>query len=237
MAVSCPGGGVDGAPTFYVSGRRLPGWLEPKTLPAVFRGGQATFGNSSGGARPLQGALADVRLYDTLLTPGVHPRKELLTQILGRRSGSLLAQPRQCLRHFIHTARRIHQAKALEEGRIIHSLQALTPTGYEQKKMEMVSQDTEGDALNAAKAQIAIQQLAELLLRRTIWGKLIGDVPAATAILDRFLHHAQIIRITGNSYRLKDRPTTSTKPKPSKPSISTAGNSTTKTLANSANIP
>lgn len=37
------------------------------------------------------------------------------------------------------------------------------------------------------------------------WGKLIGDVPAATAILDRFLHHAQIITITGRSYRLKDR--------------------------------
>ena len=37
------------------------------------------------------------------------------------------------------------------------------------------------------------------------WGKLIGDVPAATAILDRFLHHAEIINITGRSYRLKDR--------------------------------
>jgi DNA replication protein DnaC len=37
------------------------------------------------------------------------------------------------------------------------------------------------------------------------WGKLIGDVPAATAILDRFLHHAEIITITGKSYRLKDR--------------------------------
>jgi DNA replication protein DnaC len=37
------------------------------------------------------------------------------------------------------------------------------------------------------------------------WGKLIGDVPAATAILDRFLHHAEIIRISGRSYRLKDR--------------------------------
>lgn len=37
------------------------------------------------------------------------------------------------------------------------------------------------------------------------WGKLIGDVPAATAILDRFLHHAEIIEITGRSYRLKDR--------------------------------
>jgi DNA replication protein DnaC len=37
------------------------------------------------------------------------------------------------------------------------------------------------------------------------WGKLIGDVPAATAILDRFLHNAEVIAITGKSYRLKDR--------------------------------
>lgn len=39
------------------------------------------------------------------------------------------------------------------------------------------------------------------------WGKLIGDVPAATAILDRFLHHSDVIAITGRSYRLKDRAT------------------------------
>jgi DNA replication protein DnaC len=37
------------------------------------------------------------------------------------------------------------------------------------------------------------------------WGKLIGDVLAATAILDRFLHHAEIITITGRSCRLKDK--------------------------------
>jgi DNA replication protein DnaC len=37
------------------------------------------------------------------------------------------------------------------------------------------------------------------------WGKLIGDVPTATAILDRVLHRAEIIQITGKSYRLKDR--------------------------------
>jgi DNA replication protein DnaC len=36
------------------------------------------------------------------------------------------------------------------------------------------------------------------------WGKLIGDVPSATAILDRFLHHAEIIQITGKSYRLRN---------------------------------
>ena len=37
------------------------------------------------------------------------------------------------------------------------------------------------------------------------WGKLIGDVPAATAILDRFLHNAEVIAITGRSYRLRNR--------------------------------
>jgi DNA replication protein DnaC len=37
------------------------------------------------------------------------------------------------------------------------------------------------------------------------WGKLIGDVPSATAILDRFLHHAVIVPITGRSYRLRNQ--------------------------------
>lgn len=37
------------------------------------------------------------------------------------------------------------------------------------------------------------------------WGKLIGDTPAAGAILDRFLHHAEVIPIKGRSYRLKDK--------------------------------
>jgi DNA replication protein DnaC len=36
------------------------------------------------------------------------------------------------------------------------------------------------------------------------WGKLLGDVPAATAILDRFLHHAEIMQLTGKSYRLRN---------------------------------
>lgn len=37
------------------------------------------------------------------------------------------------------------------------------------------------------------------------WGKLIGDVPSATAILDRFLHHADVIPIAGKSYRLRNQ--------------------------------
>jgi DNA replication protein DnaC len=35
------------------------------------------------------------------------------------------------------------------------------------------------------------------------WGKLIGDVPSATAILDRFLHHAEVLAFQGKSYRLR----------------------------------
>jgi len=30
-------------------------------------------------------------------------------------------------------------------------------------------------------------------------------VPSATAILDRFLHHAEIVQITGKSYRLRNQ--------------------------------
>jgi DNA replication protein DnaC len=33
----------------------------------------------------------------------------------------------------------------------------------------------------------------------------LGDVPTATAILDRFLHHSEILTITGKSYRLSGR--------------------------------
>jgi DNA replication protein DnaC len=37
------------------------------------------------------------------------------------------------------------------------------------------------------------------------WGKLLNDVPAASAILDRLLHHAEIIAINGRSYRLQSK--------------------------------
>jgi DNA replication protein DnaC len=36
------------------------------------------------------------------------------------------------------------------------------------------------------------------------WGQLLGDMPAATASLDRFLQQAEIIQITGRSYRLRN---------------------------------
>jgi DNA replication protein DnaC len=56
------------------------------------------------------------------------------------------------------------------------------------------------------------------------WGKLLGDVPTATAILDRFLHHAEVVQMNGRSYRLKDRPgATPDAPRDSKPAKAPPG--------------
>ena len=37
------------------------------------------------------------------------------------------------------------------------------------------------------------------------WGELLSDSVIASALLDRLLHHAHVINIRGQSYRLKDR--------------------------------
>lgn len=37
------------------------------------------------------------------------------------------------------------------------------------------------------------------------WGSLLGDEVLASALLDRLLHHAEVISINGPSYRMKDR--------------------------------
>ena len=37
------------------------------------------------------------------------------------------------------------------------------------------------------------------------WGPMLGDEVLATALLDRLLHHAEVIAINGPSYRMKDR--------------------------------
>ena len=66
--------------------------------------------------------------------------------------------------------------------------------------------------------QKAGETLFEIILRRhqlksTImtsnrpiedWGKIIGDVPATSAILDRFLSHSHLIEIKGKSYRMQN---------------------------------
>jgi len=60
-----------------------------------------------------------------------------------------------------------------------------------------------------------------------------SDVPSASAILDRFLHHAEIVAFQGRSYRLKNRLTDDFVPgtgpvATSKPASAPTGNRRTK---------
>jgi DNA replication protein DnaC len=56
------------------------------------------------------------------------------------------------------------------------------------------------------------------------WGKLLGDAPGASAILDRFLHHAELVQMAGRSYRLRHQATPSLDTvEDSKPAIAPSG--------------
>ena len=70
------------------------------------------------------------------------------------------------------------------------------------------------------------------------WGKLIGDVPSATAILDRFLHHAEIVAMTGKSYRLRHQGSkTKESADESQPIPTTVGSERGRSGAKPANAP
>ena len=37
------------------------------------------------------------------------------------------------------------------------------------------------------------------------WGEIFGDDVTAAAMIDRLVHHAEIVALKGDSYRVKDR--------------------------------
>ena len=70
------------------------------------------------------------------------------------------------------------------------------------------------------------------------WGKLLGDVPSATAILDRFLHHAELVRMTGRSYRLRHHSASArTEVEDSKPANAPSGSEEKRPSSKPANAP
>jgi DNA replication protein DnaC len=40
---------------------------------------------------------------------------------------------------------------------------------------------------------------------KSAWGEIFGDEVTAAAMIDRLVHHAEILALKGDSYRLKDR--------------------------------
>jgi DNA replication protein DnaC len=70
------------------------------------------------------------------------------------------------------------------------------------------------------------------------WGKLLGDAPGASAILDRFLHHAELVQMTGRSYRLRDHSASSSAgSQDSKPANAPPGSAGRKPSSKPANAP
>jgi DNA replication protein DnaC len=70
------------------------------------------------------------------------------------------------------------------------------------------------------------------------WGKLLGDAPGASAILDRFLHHAELVQMTGRSYRLRHHSaSTSDEAQDSKPANAPSGSATKRPGSKPANAP
>jgi DNA replication protein DnaC len=70
------------------------------------------------------------------------------------------------------------------------------------------------------------------------WGKLLGDAPGASAILDRFLHHAELVQMTGRSYRLRHHSaSTSDEAQDSKPTNAPSGSAGKRPGSKPANAP
>lgn len=44
------------------------------------------------------------------------------------------------------------------------------------------------------------------------WGEVLGDTTVAAAMLDRLLHRSVVIKLDGDSYRLRDQPRPHPKP-------------------------
>ena len=53
--------------------------------------------------------------------------------------------------------------------------------------------------------------------RFSAWGETFGDDMAAVAMVDRLIHHAELISLKGDSYRPKDRDSDNARPGPGHP--------------------
>ncbi|MFD8079936.1 IS21-like element helper ATPase IstB [Streptomyces sp. NPDC059718] len=102
-----------------------------------------------------------------------------------------------------------HLKAAEDQGRVISKL-----TSYLRPSV-LVVDEVGYQPLERAEANLVFQVISKRYEKGSIiltsnktfgeWGQVFGDEVLATAILDRFLHHCEVVPINGNSYRLKNR--------------------------------
>ncbi|WP_409054884.1 IS21-like element helper ATPase IstB [Streptomyces sp. SYP-A7185] len=104
----------------------------------------------------------------------------------------------------------VRQLKAAEDqGRLMSKL-----TSYLRPAV-LVVDEVGYQPLERAEANLVFQVISKRYEKGSIiltsnktfseWGQVFGDEVLATAILDRLLHHCEVVPINGNSYRLKNR--------------------------------
>ncbi|MFI6567657.1 IS21-like element helper ATPase IstB [Streptomyces sp. NPDC050534] len=104
----------------------------------------------------------------------------------------------------------VRQLRAAEgQGRLMSKL-----TGYLRPAV-LVVDEVGYQPLERAEANLVFQVISKRYEKGSIiltsnktfseWGQVFGDEVLATAILDRLLHHCEVVPINGNSYRLKNR--------------------------------
>ncbi|MBO3682944.1 IS21-like element helper ATPase IstB [Streptomyces sp. NEAU-YJ-81] len=102
-----------------------------------------------------------------------------------------------------------HLKAAEDQGRLMSKL-----TGYLRPSV-LVVDEVGYQPLERAEANLVFQVISKRYEKGSIiltsnktfgeWGQVFGDEVLATAILDRLLHHCEVVSINGNSYRLKNR--------------------------------
>jgi DNA replication protein DnaC len=102
-----------------------------------------------------------------------------------------------------------HLKAAEEQGRLISKL------GTYLRPSVLVVDEVGYQPLERAEANLVFQVISKRYEKGSIiltsnktfseWGQVFGDEVLATAILDRLLHHCDVVSINGNSYRLKNR--------------------------------
>ncbi|MGV9875475.1 IS21-like element helper ATPase IstB [Streptomyces cellulosae] len=102
-----------------------------------------------------------------------------------------------------------HLKAAEDQGRLISKL-----TSYLRPAV-LVVDEVGYQPLERTEANLVFQVISKRYEKGSIiltsnktfgeWGQVFGDEVLATAILDRLLHHCEVLPINGNSYRLKNR--------------------------------
>nr|WP_240501719.1 ATP-binding protein [Streptomyces neyagawaensis] len=112
--------------------------------------------------------------------------------------------------HFTSLDDMVRHLKAAEDqGRLISKLTShLRPS-------VLVVDEVGYQPLERAEANLVFQVISKRYEKGSIiltsnktfgeWGQVFGDEVLATAILDRLMHHCEVVSINGNSYRLKNR--------------------------------